>query len=696
MRVSCDQCSAGYELDLPPGAMSRGRNLKFRCTSCGHRFLVVREDGSLTEAATVAPDVDGEAPTVAIRGESTAAPPTIELQQSARSEPPPSRADATHAPTLSATGPLYLRQDGVLYQVADIASLQQWVVQQRVEPGAELSEDGQTWELAQDRPELAMFFDLLARAQAADPRLDDDDTDTAGDTNSGEPPAWPTDAPAGEGPNRTDRQEPLRPSLQGEGLGLGEGASETVTEAPEPFTEGHPPGDPQRGDAAAGGTDHLDEPQRDDPSEPPFAPAAADAATPTSGPATSAPEAFEPDDPTEIEDELEDELEEEIDPALGGLESLILALGGPRAKPESVPSFDPGSVRPPPAAAQTEAPLRDPDMGGFDAAPGQADGDGLGDPSASRSGDLLPPDIEALLAGLAPDEPDELPAGGPAPSADLAAALGPGGADLSDRLGGAADAPTEEVPRGSLAADTPMASPFDDEPLLEIPSAASGGGLDWAEEEAQRKPATGRLLIFVAALAVLTCGAAWWIVAGPGATPTGGEAAPTAADAAPSGDDAKAKAKAATSPEPQQPEPPPGPEPTPADPPAATEAPPAPTEAPPPDPNRPLDPSPAASTASRPKAATTPSSDVRALVNRGWSKADRSDYSTAAELFGLAAQADPSSAGAHFGIGYVAESTGRPDDAYRSYCVAWAYSGGDVDLQREIQGRLRMLNRSCD
>ena len=771
MRVSCDQCSASYELDLPPGALSRGRNLKFRCTACGHRFLVVREDGSLTHAATSAPEVDREAPTVALGAEPTNGPPTVELSQSARSEPPPSRGGDTPAPTTPGSGPLYLRQDGVLYQVADIASLQQWVVQQRVELGAELSEDGLTWAPIQDRPELAMFFDLLERAQATDddgsaegeappardPRsgdpepdsagpVDDDDNDDDDDDDddddpddddddddpddddtleaaselpdasegleaSGDPDSWdtaPSDPAWSDAPTAIDDDGAPQPEAEsggfsdrfgGEGFGdrdsdadadaerFGESDSDSDSDADgERFRDSDSDADGERFRDSDSDSD-AEWPQPQGEGSGAIAPSA-----PTTAPTPGHPGAHPagPQDPLDPDDD-----EREIDPALGGLDALILSLGGPRAVPGSVPSFDPDALRKAPERTETEAPIHEAGVPVFQAMPSYTEDDDPAGFGGDGGEDLLPPDIEALLAGLAPDDPeDELAGGAPGGSSDLASALGSGGGNLSDRLGGVADAPTEEVQRGALANLPPMASPFDDEPLLEIPAAGSAAGLDWAEEDTHRKPATGGLLLFVAALTLLAVGAAWWIISGPGAT----QPAPAADLAASAPLDPPTPAAVAGPKSPATPEPP--------APPAADPAPPTnPQDAiAPPDPNRPFDPSPTAAPADAPAATPTrrpppeaaPGSDVRALVNRGWTKADRKDYSSAGELFGLAAQADPSSAGAHFGIGYVAEYTQRPNDAYRSYCVAWAYAGNDVDLKREIQGRLRMLNRSCD
>ncbi len=86
---------------------------------------------------------------------------------------------------------------------------------------------------------------------------------------------------------------------------------------------------------------------------------------------------------------------------------------------------------------------------------------------------------------------------------------------------------------------------------------------------------------------------------------------------------------------------------------------------------------------------------MRALLGRGWSQVDKARYGDAKESFGRAASVAPTSGGAHFGLGYVAEQQGDAGGAYREYCVAMAYSTGDTELRREIEARLRALGKSC-
>ena len=117
--------------------------------------------------------------------------------------------------------------------------------------------------------------------------------------------------------------------------------------------------------------------------------------------------------------------------------------------------------------------------------------------------DALPPDIEALLSGLSPGEPDEDEAAAPAgrfssgAAPELAAALAalpPDIQALVAGLGEEVDSPTEEVPRtarapapSAAATGTPPAiepdlftSPSFGGATLEIPATATNDHLEWA------------------------------------------------------------------------------------------------------------------------------------------------------------------------------------------------------------------------
>ncbi len=102
--------------------------------------------------------------------------------------------------------------------------------------------------------------------------------------------------------------------------------------------------------------------------------------------------------------------------------------------------------------------------------------------------------------------------------------------------------------------------------------------------------------------------------------------------------------------------------------------------------------------APRPAAAHKPAHRARnptALVAQGWRQIDEDDLSGAFSTFEHATRTAPFDGSAWFGFGYVEEQRGRVDKASEHYCKALDRAGGEVDLIREVQGRLRSISRSC-
>lgn len=84
-----------------------------------------------------------------------------------------------------------------------------------------------------------------------------------------------------------------------------------------------------------------------------------------------------------------------------------------------------------------------------------------------------------------------------------------------------------------------------------------------------------------------------------------------------------------------------------------------------------------------------------ALMAQGWRQIDESDLSGAFSTFEHATRTAPFDGSAWYGFGYVEEQRGRLDKAAEHYCKALDRAGGEVDLIREVQGRLRSISRNC-
>jgi len=162
----------------------------------------------------------------------------------------------------------------------------------------------------------------------------------------------------------------------------------------------------------------------------------------------------------------------------------------------------------------------------------------------------------------------------------------------------------------------------------------------------------------------------------PGAEPAGTEAAAAAETPA---DEAAAEPEPSAEPEPggtASAEPAPAPEPE-----GAASAEPVPSSAPPPSPEPAPSPAPA------------PTRSVAELVDAGWSQGDAGDYAAAARTFRQAVAQDPSSADAHYGLGYALVETGHASDAIPHLCEARAK--GDLETRREAGGILEKNHLTC-
>ena len=615
---------------------------------------MVRADGSLTEAIVTgpappkqapAPQVSAEGPTALVSDpESLHGQDTVDLSAALRTAPP-AQADSP-ASAAGEASPLYLRQGEQLYRVDDFPTLQQWVLEQRARPDDELSTGQDDWTPLSEVPAVAPLFRAVRAVRSSSPPR-------------------PTGAPSGAAGDLT------RASAQ---------AAAPPPSAPAP-QETAPAEDPAPAPAPAPGDAFLPGPNRDSLSDLLLSLEGVGAELPEPGSLPQSPDA----DETE-EADLAEVLAMLLEGEEGAAEREANAIRHPSLSEDA------------PASAETSASAEAP-------AP-------TGPPT-----EQLPDDIAALLTGLQNAAPAEAAsaaeAEGPAP--ELKEALDVLPPDISALVSGLTeDAETEEAPRPdglsgiswttsdeeTETALPPAPNPFADEPFLEMPTDI--GDVPYFDEDdedhAPRTDSTSRW-IFLGAILVFAVGIGAMLISPEPETPAlgSGSKAPAAGSADP--------APVAMEPASGSPEAAPGQQPgagaeteaktdaaakARADADAADEAKAdadaaakAKAEA-------------SAAAEKKPAAAKRRSSDVRALLSRGWSEVDNGDWSDAREIFTRAAKVSPENGQVHYGLGYIAEKLGSPGEAYREYCVAWAFSTGDIELRREISGRLNVLNRSCD
>ncbi|MCK6507845.1 zinc-ribbon domain-containing protein [Myxococcota bacterium] len=129
MLIVCDNCGAEYEVDVDDDVGSApGRGLRFRCNACGHTFSISDDSAHSSELGS--------------DGAGASAP-------SGESGPPP----------------MLLKQEGKVYQVEDVATLQRWIVERRVLREDLLSIGGLKWEPVGGRRDLQIFFHLVEHAE---------------------------------------------------------------------------------------------------------------------------------------------------------------------------------------------------------------------------------------------------------------------------------------------------------------------------------------------------------------------------------------------------------------------------------------------------------------------------------------------------------------------------------------------------
>lgn len=150
--IVCEKCNTMYRYDasrIPP----QGR--KVRCSTCGHIFVAMPRTAP-SPRSTLATEADP--------GEQSSREAAREEEEESElqldDEESPKRREQVEAQKKNR---ILLRQDSTRYAVADIATLQRWIVERRVSREAELSMDGEVWERIADRTELAPFFNIVER-----------------------------------------------------------------------------------------------------------------------------------------------------------------------------------------------------------------------------------------------------------------------------------------------------------------------------------------------------------------------------------------------------------------------------------------------------------------------------------------------------------------------------------------------------
>jgi tetratricopeptide (TPR) repeat protein len=181
LRIGCPQCSTEFELNPPTGRSGKRRRIKFRCTVCG---ALCNDGDGLGESSGDEPSYSsepswnpgsGDAAASAIDAPElpfeTAGAYDDSLQKRFEAETAPEAADPALTPFRAEDGHpeldspegTLLKQEGKVYHVRNLATIQRWIVERRVLREDLISTGGTRWEPVGHHPDLEIFFQMVER-----------------------------------------------------------------------------------------------------------------------------------------------------------------------------------------------------------------------------------------------------------------------------------------------------------------------------------------------------------------------------------------------------------------------------------------------------------------------------------------------------------------------------------------------------
>ena len=134
MRITCDYCLTEYQVQPPPSqSEDSASRFSFRCSNCGRVF-------------------------------SAEHPETAEVSESPSESP--SEAPAAAAPEKEALKDILVRQGEETYSASDMAAIQRWIVERRLNREGLISMDGLSWKAIGEHAELVPFLNLVEKVQS--------------------------------------------------------------------------------------------------------------------------------------------------------------------------------------------------------------------------------------------------------------------------------------------------------------------------------------------------------------------------------------------------------------------------------------------------------------------------------------------------------------------------------------------------
>jgi predicted Zn finger-like uncharacterized protein len=169
MDVRCEKCLTIYEFDE---AQVGPAGVTVKCTQCGNLFKVKRRDTAeiqLGQAATRSPAYIPPAPAYIppstipranpVGRTTHAGIPVLPLPPVVQPQPPPEEK----------LWMVRLKSNGEVYRFREMTTLQQWIVERKVQRKDEISRTGDTWKVLGTINELEPFFQIVDQAQSPAP-----------------------------------------------------------------------------------------------------------------------------------------------------------------------------------------------------------------------------------------------------------------------------------------------------------------------------------------------------------------------------------------------------------------------------------------------------------------------------------------------------------------------------------------------
>jgi len=188
MDVRCEKCKTEYELE---DSRVTNKGVTVKCTQCGHLFRVRRRAGTgVTEAPTDESGTESKGRKKTVPGRFAGAKPARQIpdlnvggsqkrepQKSAEKKATEKAANDTTSREKAAKGHsrteeqsaakrwLIRRTSGEVFQFKELTTLQQWIVEEKVDREDEISKSGKAWEKLGAIEELKSFFTVVDQAR---------------------------------------------------------------------------------------------------------------------------------------------------------------------------------------------------------------------------------------------------------------------------------------------------------------------------------------------------------------------------------------------------------------------------------------------------------------------------------------------------------------------------------------------------